>query len=126
MFSEQFSRQSKERENHVISTTTTQGRIFDPSKLLDVIKEQFEVQTDSELAELLNMTSPQISRIRNWGAPLSASALIKIHEVSGLPIERLKKLCGDRRASQRVRRSPGGPTQRRLTFEGDAHATNSA
>jgi hypothetical protein len=90
----------------VISTNNMRDKIFDPSKLLDLIKEQFGLQTDSELAVLLNMTSPQISRIRHWGQPLSASALIKIHEISGLSIERLKQLCGDRRASHRVRRSP--------------------
>jgi hypothetical protein len=93
----------------VISTNEGQEKIFDPAKLLDVVKERFGVQTDSELALLLNMTSPQISRIRHCGAPLSASALIKIHEISGLPIESLKMLCGDRRASQRVRRTPTLP-----------------
>jgi hypothetical protein len=93
----------------VRSTNDAQDKVFDPSKLLDLIKERFAVQTDSQLAELLNMTSPQISRIRHCGVPLSASALIKIHEISGLPIKRLKSLCGDRRASQRVRRSPAGP-----------------
>lgn len=90
----------------MISTNDEQEKVFDPSKLLDVIKEQFGIQKDSELAQLLNMTSPQISRIRHCGGPLSASALIRIHEISGLPIERLKQLCGDRRASQRVRRKP--------------------
>lgn len=93
----------------MISTNDAQEKVFEPAKLLDIIKEQFRLQTDSELAQLLNMTSPQISRIRHCGVPLSASALIKIHEISGLPIERLKKLCGDRRASQRVRRAPTLP-----------------
>lgn len=80
-------------------------RVFDPSKLLDVIKERYQVKTDSGLAELLNMTSPQISRIRHCGVPLSASAMIKIHEITGFSIAQLKTLCGDRRAGQRVRRS---------------------
>lgn len=93
----------------MISTNNAQEKVFDPSKLLDVIKEQFGVQTDSGLAALLNMTSPQISRIRHSGVPLSASALIKIHEISGMPIERLKKLCGDRRAGQRVRKMRTSP-----------------
>lgn len=84
-------------------------KVFDPSKLLDIIKVRYGILTDSELAELLNMTSPQISRIRRGGRPLSASALIKIHELSGMPIERLKTLCGDRRASQRVRRTHVAP-----------------
>lgn len=82
-----------------------QEKVFDPSKLLDMIKGRYGILTDSALAELLNMTSPQISRIRHCGRPLSASALIKIHEISGMPIERLKTLCGDRRTSQRVRRT---------------------
>lgn len=86
-------------------TNEAHEKVFDPSKLLDAIKERYAVHTDSELAELLDMTGPQISRIRHWGAPLSASALIKIHEISGLPIALLKKLCGDRRAGQRVRRT---------------------
>jgi hypothetical protein len=93
----------------VFSTNDAQEKVFDPARLLDVIKEQFGMQTDSELAYLLNMTSPQISRIRHRGVPLSASALIKIHEISGLPIKRLKNLCGDRRAGQRVRRTPTLP-----------------
>lgn len=108
----------------MISPNEKQEKIFDPSKLLDVIKEQFGAQTDSELAELLNMTSPQISRIRNCGVPLSASALIKIHEISGLPIARLKKLCGDRRASQRVRKARTVSRVGISFLEEDSHAKN--
>jgi plasmid maintenance system antidote protein VapI len=82
----------------------TEGEDFDPGRLLDVIKLRFGFQTDTELAKLLHMTSPQISRIRSNALPLSGNALIRIHEVSGLSIFELKKLCGDRRATQRVRK----------------------
>lgn len=97
------------QESKVNSDKEGQKKDFDPSKLLDIIKVRYGILTDSELAGLLNMTSPQISRIRHGGRPLSASALIKIHELSGMPIERLKTLCGDRRASQRVRRAHVAP-----------------
>ena len=86
-------------------TAEIDGKIFDPGKLLDAIKTRYGMNTDRELAKLLDMTSPQISRIRKRETPLSSSAIIKIHEVSGLPIASLKSICGDRRTGQRVRRS---------------------
>lgn len=77
---------------------------FDPNNLLDLLKAHLGLRTDSALAEALDMLSQQVSRIRRRNLPLSASALIKMHEVSGLSILELKSALGDRREKQRVRK----------------------
>jgi plasmid maintenance system antidote protein VapI len=81
---------------------TNEDIAFAPGRLLDSIKQQYGLSSDRELAEFLDLTGPQISRIRNSGVALTAVVVLKIHEMSGLPISRLKDMCGDRRARHRV------------------------
>lgn len=76
---------------------------FAPSRLLDSIKQHYGLSSDRELADFLDLTGPQISRIRNSGSALTAVVVLKIHEISGLPMSQLKDMCGDRRARHRVR-----------------------
>ena len=71
---------------------------YDPNKLLDAIIERLQVNTDVELARVLDVLPPLISKIRHRRLGVGATMLIAMHEVSGLSIKELRMLMGDRRA----------------------------
>ncbi len=80
------------------------GSEYMPSKLFDLIRQQRQLKTDSELAQLLGIGSPQTCRVRRRLQPLSGQLLIRIHEITGIQIHQLKVLMGDRRSQQRPSR----------------------
>ena len=75
-----------------------------PSRLFDLIYKQHGLKTDRELAHLLGIGSPQTCRVRHGIQPLSGQLLIRIHEVTGMQIQQLKVLMGDRRSQHRPSR----------------------
>jgi hypothetical protein len=50
-----------------------------------------------------------ISKIRSRKLPIGAPLLIRMHEVSGLSIQQLRKIMGDRRAKFRLSNIQGKP-----------------
>jgi len=62
-------------------------------KLLDALQKQFDIRNDRHLAARLDVSTPVISRIRNGKCAVSADIMIRIHEVFGLPIAKIKELC---------------------------------
>jgi hypothetical protein len=76
-----------------------------PSRVFDLICKQYELKTDKQLAQLLGIGSPQTCRVRHRLQPLSGELLIRIHEVTGLQIQELKVLMGDRRGRHRPSRA---------------------
>lgn len=63
--------------------------------LLDYVKEQYLLQTDIQLAKLLGVTTPCISKVRHKVNPVSSNLLIRVHEITGTPISKLKELLVD-------------------------------
>lgn len=76
-----------------------------PSRLFDLICQQHGLKTDRELARLLGIGSPQTCRVRHGSQPLSGELLLRIHEVTGIQIQQLKILMGDRRSQHRPSRA---------------------
>jgi Spy/CpxP family protein refolding chaperone len=76
-----------------------------PSRLFDLVCKQHALKTDRELAHLLGIGSPQTCRVRHGLQPLSGQLLIRIHEVTGMQIQQLKILMGDRRSQHRPSRA---------------------
>ena len=62
-------------------------------KLLDYLKETFNVKNDRQLAMEMGISHPTISRIRRGHKKASAEVIIAVHEKYGIPIAEIKELC---------------------------------
>lgn len=75
---------------------------YDPNHLLDSLIEKLKLKNDAALSRALEVAPPVISKIRHRRLPVGASLLIRMHEVSGLSIQDLRVLMGDRREKFRI------------------------
>jgi hypothetical protein len=80
----------------------TGQRSYDPGRLLDALAAQLRLSTDSLLATFLNMAQSVVSKIRRCQLPISATMLIRMGDVSGMTIDEMRCLMGDRRSRIRV------------------------
>ncbi len=62
-------------------------------KLLDYLKEKFNVKNDRQLAMEIGISHPTISRIRCGHKKVSAEMIIAVHEKYGMTIAEIKELC---------------------------------
>ncbi|MFC3457218.1 hypothetical protein [Massilia haematophila] len=74
---------------------------FNPSALLDVLIGRLQLKNDAALSRALEVPPPVISKIRHRRLPVGATLLIRMNEVTGIPIQDLRALMGDRRAKFR-------------------------
>lgn len=74
---------------------------YDPGNLLNTLCENLRLKNDAALSRLLEVNPPLISKTRHWKLPMSGALLIRMHEVSGLSITKLRYLMGDRRGKFR-------------------------
>lgn len=79
------------------------------NNLLDTIMSKHALKNDAALSRFLEVAPPVISKIRHHRLPVGASMLIRMHEVSGMPIRDLRDLMGDRRAKHRISDAQGRP-----------------
>jgi len=89
------------REGSTMNSKSVQSS-YDPNNLLTSLLGNLKLKNDSALARALEVGPPMISKIRHRQLPVSASLLIRMHEVSGLSIEDLRTLMGDRRHKFRI------------------------
>ncbi|MGV3654269.1 MAG: hypothetical protein ACO1N5_08620 [Noviherbaspirillum sp.] len=82
---------------------------YDPNRLLDNLIERLQLKNDAALARSLDVAPPLISKIRHRRLPVGASLLIRMNEVSGLSIQELRKIMGDRRTKVRISEADGRP-----------------
>lgn len=80
----------------------TEPVTYDPCRLLDSLIEKLQLKSDAALSRALEVGPPIISKIRCRRMPVTASLLIRMHEISGLTIEELRSLMGDRRGKFRI------------------------
>jgi transcriptional regulator with XRE-family HTH domain len=71
-------------------------------QLLDGVRDTLQLKNDAKLAQLLGVKPSIISRIRNGHLPVGASILLRMHEVSGLRLQKLKSLLRQAEQSARV------------------------
>ena len=76
-----------------------------PGALLDHLIKILPAKNDAGLARALDFASPVICKWRHGRLPVGATALIRMHEVSGIEIKDLRALMGDRR--KHFRGTPG-------------------
>jgi 2-methylcitrate dehydratase PrpD len=84
---------------------------YDPSHLLDTLRERMQLKNDAALSRLLEVAPPVISKIRHRALPVGASLLIRMHEVTQMSIRELRALMGDRRKNYRFSDAQGKPKQ---------------
>ena len=70
---------------------------FKPSNLLNGLIAHLGLKNDAALARALEISPPQISKLRHLTLPVSAAILIRMHDVSGLSLRDLRLLMGDNR-----------------------------
>lgn len=67
---------------------------YTPERLLDRIKKDNQLSTDSQLCDFLGIKSSVVSRVRNKRYGMSAELIIRIHDISGMPIRTIKEIAG--------------------------------
>lgn len=93
---------------------------YDPNNLLDALLLRMKLGSDAALCRLLDVAPPLISKARHGGAPIGSALLIRMHQVSGLPIAELQCLMGDRRTAHRMASWPKGDPRRAELLKGQA------
>lgn len=66
------------------------------ARFIDSILAQANIKNDAELSRCLEMAPPVISKLRNGRMPVGATILIAINEVTGIPVQDMKKQLGYR------------------------------
>jgi hypothetical protein len=75
---------------------------YDPDLLLAALLNKLNLKNDAALSRTLEVSPPVISKIRHRRLPVTASLLIRMHEVSALSIADLRHIMGDRRSKFRI------------------------
>jgi hypothetical protein len=75
---------------------------YDPNHLLDSLIEKLLLKNDAALARVLDVAPPVISKIRHHRLPVGASLLVRMEEITDLPVRELRALMGDHRAKFRT------------------------
>ena len=56
----------------------------EPGNLLDALIEHLGVRNDAALSRALYLSAPMISKLRSKTLPVSATVLVRMHDVTGL------------------------------------------
>lgn len=75
---------------------------YDPNRLIDALLDKLTLKNDAALSRALAVEAPTISKIRHRRIRVGAAMLLRMHEVSGINIEELRALMGDRRTRVRM------------------------
>lgn len=73
---------------------TLANPVYQPERLLNAVREKLALASDCALARAIDITKPQISKIRNKRIEISAGMWIVLSELSGMSIGALRELAG--------------------------------
>jgi hypothetical protein len=59
------------------------------NKLIDFLRRELDLKTDREVAQILELGVPTISKIRH-GAPISDMVILRIHERTDIPVRAIR------------------------------------
>lgn len=62
------------------------------NKLFDHIKQHYKIKSDVELAELLDISAPELSRFRRGHKRPTARLILAIYDMTKMPIEKIREL----------------------------------
>lgn len=66
----------------------------DADQLFSLLKTQYGFRYDADLARLLHVSTPTISRLRKGTASMTAGIILRIHELTGIPVAEIRALSG--------------------------------
>jgi plasmid maintenance system antidote protein VapI len=58
--------------------------------LLDIIKDEFSLKNDRELAEFLEVQPSMVSKLRNGKTPFTAHQILLIHDATDWSIQKIR------------------------------------
>lgn len=90
-------------KSETTSLPAAQASPYDPNRLLDAVANTLGVASDNALSQKLNISRNVLRHIRLRHLSITPSFLMWLHEATGLQIQKLRDLLGDRR--RRVRAS---------------------
>lgn len=61
-------------------------------KLLDTIKQRYNVKNDAELSRRLDVPPPTISKIRSGKTAVSSDMILRMHETFDMPVKEIREL----------------------------------
>jgi hypothetical protein len=82
-----------------------QVKIYDANRLFDSLLNELRLENDTLLSNALNVTPSVIHDMRMMRLPIDAPMLIWMQVVTGIAIDELRQIVGDRR--QKLRYSDG-------------------
>jgi len=62
-----------------------------PHRLFDFLIEKFDIKSDYQLAQMLEVGQSAVSKFRS-GRPVTANLILKVHETFEVPIKDIKAL----------------------------------
>lgn len=65
---------------------------YDPNALFDYLRKRTGTKNDRQLCALLSVHPSEISKTRNKQKGISADLLLHIHDATGMPIKKMKKI----------------------------------
>jgi len=84
-------------------TIQNEGRVtYNPNHLLDALMQHLGISSDGALSRRLKIARDVIANIRRGTVPVCASMLLWMQEASGIDVNELRRLMGDRRAKYRL------------------------
>lgn len=84
------------------TSTPASHKRYDPNRLMDALKDMLHLDSDSALSEVLEVPPLLISHIRYRNYPVAPSVLIRMHDITHMPIQELRDIMGDRRKTVRT------------------------
>lgn len=74
-----------------------EGIGLNPNALLDALIAELRLKNDAALCRKLDVAQSVISKVRHHRVPVTASLLIKMHDVTGRSVRELRGLMDDHR-----------------------------
>jgi hypothetical protein len=73
---------------------------YDPDALLDYVIDKLHLRSDAGLSRALKVGPPVLSKIRHKHLKISSDLLVRMHDVSDLGLDTMRKIAG-------IPRTPG-------------------
>jgi hypothetical protein len=77
-----------------LQTRRSVSPTYNPDALLDALKVRLNLKNDAQLSRVLHVAPPIISKLRHRRLEVSDTLLVRIHDVTQLSINDLRKFMG--------------------------------
>lgn len=81
-------------KTRLLVSLALEGNMSSAAQLFDAVQQETSLRTDAALAEAIGIEPANLSRLRHGYRPVSAGLVLRIHEITGWPIRRIKADLG--------------------------------